>query len=33
MKLSKTKKILLSGIALVLLSTSVVAPIVLLNKD
>ena len=33
MKLSKTKKILLLGITLVALSTSIVTPIVLLNKN
>ena len=33
MKLSKTKKILLLGITLVALSTSIAVPIVLLNKD
>ena len=33
MKLSKTKKILLLGTSLVVLTTSIVTPIVLLNKD
>ena len=33
MKLSKTKKILLLGTTLAILTTSIVAPIVLLNKD